>query len=144
MARHQGRAAAAPPWPLGGRSSSGRVDARFGLLSLTPAMEAFRQRMPWPMAGNTPQSQLVAPTSPAESEDGMSDGARAASEGTGSTVNSEMMNALKELIMPLSRSVDSLGKQIDAGVREINIQISGIQGQMIQAEKTFRSCRRHM
>ena len=49
-----------------------------------------------------------------------------------------MIEALKELISPLSRSVDGLATQLDLGAKEINLQISGIQGQMIEAEKDFQ------
>eukprot|EP00959_Pyramimonas_sp_CCMP1952_P000375 7219-Pyramimonas_sp.AAC.1 len=48
------------------------------------------------------------------------------------------MAALRELVSPLSRSVDSLGTQLNLGIPETNRQIPGIQGQMLQVDHLFQ------
>ena len=97
-------------------------------------MEAMRSAMPWPRA----------PAQPAASPPGStgSGGSTAPATPEGTDGYNEMMNALKELISPLSVSVDSLSSQLNRGVQEINTQISGIQGQMLQAEQNFQELQR--
>ncbi|CAK0893681.1 unnamed protein product, partial [Prorocentrum cordatum] len=51
----------------------------------------------------------------------------------------KILAAMRDMIAPLSSSVASLSSQLNLGVQEINQQISGIQGQMIAAEKNFQT-----
>ncbi|CAK0904970.1 unnamed protein product, partial [Prorocentrum cordatum] len=50
-----------------------------------------------------------------------------------STTGTDLIAARKELCQPLACSVESPIQQVDRGTTEINKQISGIQGQTLQA-----------
>ncbi|CAK0886243.1 unnamed protein product [Prorocentrum cordatum] len=130
-----GRSSSVPPLTLelqGGRKPRSRASREAG--ARVPAVSKLaRHARPLPGLGsNVGQGED-------EQQNDLRDSDLRGTSMEGVRDTEKILAAMRDMIASLSSSVAGLSSQLNLGVQEINQQISGIQGQMIAAEKNFQT-----